>query len=344
MPVILENPFTKWKNLTADPCVVIKRDILRFGEIFYSLKDTIGKLKGGNSKINSSVSKIAKLELEIEDYGKKLKKARSKKEQDKINKKLEYLKKSNEKLLKSGKGIESDFVKNASSSYVQFVELINIIYRLNIQCLTLIHRARKDIDSLIQRVKLLKHSDNIGLEKLKLDSISELNAAKSALKSLCDELYRSSEYQSRSIFNPQEVIKEFSPQSTPVKIKRIKRLAIEIAAIEDYISTVSKNLLIVNLHHLVSNQIKQQVHDFDALSHHIKVLTHRFHGLLYNYPGNKKLKKPLKKILSKIEKQTRLLWNSIHIEHYSPKIRAEASILNFRKKPEPEKTEYKKAA
>lgn len=337
MKILIENPFTRWKNLTASPCVVIKRDIVRLGELLHKLHSSVISLKSGGARLNNILSQAAKLDFEIKRKLEELKKTKDMKKQEKMLAALRYLKKRRESVLKSDRGIEDDFVSKASDSYVDFIETINIFYRLNIQCLTLIHRARKNIDELITRVKSVKHANVKALEPLKAQSITKFIWLKASLKALCDELYRSSEYQSRNVFNPEEAMKEFSLQSTYVKIKRVKRLAIEIDTLEEYIHVVSKNLLLVNVSHLADSQLSRQIYDIADISHHIKILTQRFNTLLQSYPHSKKLKKPFRKVLRRIVRQTRLLLNSIKVEHYAPKIeKKQQNILKSRKKPEPE--------
>lgn len=343
MKILIENPFTKWKNLTASPCVVIKRDIIRLGELLHKLHSSVNSLKSGGARLSSVLSKAAKLEFEIKRKLEELKKTKDTKKQEKMLAALESLKKKKESVLKSDRKTEDDFVTKASESYADFIEAINIFYRLNIQCLTLIHRARKDIDGLIARVKSVKHANVRALEPLKAQSITKLIWLKAGLKALCDELYRSSEYQSRSILNPEEALREFSLQSTFVKIKRVKRLVIEIDSLEEYIQVVSRNLLLVNVSHLADSHLNRQIYDIGAVSHHIKILTQRFNGLLQSYPHSKKLKKPFRKVLRRIVRQTRLLLNSIKVEHYTPKTeKKQQNIIKFRKKPEPEESRLEK--
>jgi hypothetical protein len=328
MSLFMKNPFTQWKNITVSPCVVIKRDILRLGELFHSIMPSVKALHSEGSKLSTKMSKAMKLSSAVKALEKESRDA-EKNRRDKIEKKLNILKKEKNSLVRKNKGLEEGFIEKAASSYVDFVEAIDTVYRLNIQCLTLIHRLRKDIDGLIARVKSVKHQD-IRIEKLKAESIAKLNIAKIALKELCESLYRTSEYQLRRVVNPEEFAKELDLQGVYRKIRICRRLAIEIDKIEDYIAAVSKNLVIVNVHHLVTNQISRQIDDFRALSRDIKILTHRMYGLMHTYPQNSSLRRRFRKVFRKIVKQTRKLLNSMHVKHYRPK---QQNMLQFRQKP-----------
>jgi DNA-binding cell septation regulator SpoVG len=333
MNLFMKNPFTQWQNLTVSPCVVIKRDILRLGELFHSVMPVVKTLNSEGYKLSTELSKALKLETEIKAFEKELKDA-EKEGQHKILKKINHLKREKNSLVRKNKGLEEEFIEKAAASYVDFIEALNTLYRLNIQCLTLIHRSRNNIDDLIRRVQSVKPKD-IRVENLKSESITNLNIAKSALKELCENLYRTSEFQSRRALNPEELAKEIDMQGIYRKVRICKRLTIEIDNIEDYIATISKNLIIVNLHHLIANHISRQIKDFRLLSHDIKILTHRMYSLMYAYPQNNSLKKQFRRVFRKIEKQTRKLMNSIHIKHYKPK---QQNMLQFRKKPEPEES------
>lgn len=303
-------------NLTQNPNVVIRKDITRFRDLYHELDKAVTFLKDHKKMIDNTLNQIARIDISIKEHQKKL----EKKKEEKTAKSLASLLKHRQVLMDKSKNIQKDFIKYSTQSYLNFTEIIKILYRLNIQCLTLLHRARKDIENLILRAKALRHIDIAALEQLKSEAISLLNKSKKHLKNIADKLYRSSEYQDRYAFNPREVLRELSLQSTIVKARRIRQLTIEIDHIENKIDSIMKSMAPTDIHWFVEQNLNHQILDFDKLSHHIKILNHRVHKLIYKYPENKKLKKEFRKTLRKLVKQTRLLWNSIKIEHYKPKI------------------------
>jgi|GEM_PF-1754994 len=328
---MFKNPLYEWKNITENPNVTIRRDILKFGDKYAELRALIDTLHSKGKSLDKVISQIAELDIEIKKKEKQLKKAKAKKTEEKIKREAEQLLKKKESLARSHKGVESEFVKKAADSYVDFKDLIDTIYLLNIQPLTLMHRLRKHIDGLIDKVRALKHAEVGELERLKAESISHLNRAKQHLKEIADELYRSSEFQERSAFNPAELAKEWDLQTTLIKVKRVRRLTVAIDMVENDINKVSDNLTISSLPEFVDKYILLQAEHFRQLAHHIKVFTHRFHKILYHYPENKKLKKPFRRDLHRITKQTRLLWNDIHIKHYHVMLPKKQEIEQIKK-------------
>lgn len=331
-----------WKNLTQNPNIVIRGDIIKFGDLYSKLDKAVGFLRHYKKTLINTINQISRLDISIKEHEKKLTEEKNAKKIAALHKSLDSLKRHGKTLVAKNKKVQRDFIKYSAESYLNFVEIIKVLYELNIQCLTLIHRCRNDIDNLISKVKKLKHVDTARLEQLKSESISKLNKSKKRLKDITDKLYRSSEHQDRSAFNPAEVIREISIQSTTVKVRRIRQMTIEIDNIEDKIDPLMKSIVITGIPWFVDQNLNHQIMDFDRISHHIKILNHRVHKLIYQYPEDKKLRKTFKKVLKRLVKQTRTLWNSIKIEHYKRKPVKEEKIIQFPKREEIKK--YRKAA
>ncbi|MBW2991809.1 hypothetical protein KY345_01145 [Candidatus Woesearchaeota archaeon] len=337
---MFKHPFYDWKNLTFNPNVGIRGNVVKIADILPDLKATVETLRSHGKNLQKTISNIADLDIKIKKKEAELKKTKIDKKRTKLDKELKSLLRKKESITKKHKGVEADFVKKAADSYVKFEGLIKIIHTLNLQCLTLIHRARKDINDMISKIKVLRHERVAELEQLKSISINELNSQKKHLKDLCEVLYRSSEFQQRGKFNPAELTHEMSWQGTRLKCRRVRQLTIEIDNIEGRMENISKKLSLPQVPHFARAELKSQIDDFEYLSHHIKILTHRFHQILDKYPENKKLKNEFRNKLRNIVRQTRLLWNSIRIEHYRPK----AKLLKFRKKEELKVEQIRKAA
>jgi len=313
------NPVYSWKNLTYNPNVRIRSDILKVLGSLPKLVSVVNKLKVYGADIRSAVSEIAYLDVKIKSKGEDLRKAKVEKKKVRLDKELKSLLARKESIAKKYKGIDVGYVKQAADAYIDFDDLIDIFFRLNMMSLTLIHRARKDIDDIIYKVRALKHEDVAGLERLKADSIAELNRQKEHIRLICGELYLSSEFQERGKFNPSELANEISFQGTPVKCRRIKHLTVEIDNIEGSINRMLGDIRLNRVSDFARSELALQISDFKRLAHHIKILTHRFEDALNRFPDNRVLKKKLHKRLKDIVRQTRMLWNSIHVHPYHAK-------------------------
>ena len=314
------NPVYSWKNLTYNPNVTIRSDIVKVLETLPRLKSVVEKLKSHGTSLVSAVNKISSLDIKIKGKENELKKAKIEKKRQRLDKELKSLLAKKESVIKKHKGIEADYIKNAADTYIEFDDLVTVFFRLNVMVLTLVHRARRDIDDLISKIISLKHDNLVELEKMKAEAVAELNKEKLHLKDLCKELYHSSEFQERGKFNPAELTHEMSFQGIPIKCRRVKQLTIEIDNIEGRIDHMSGNLRLNEVSSFARSELASQIADFKYLAHHIKILTHRFGEVLHHYPENKKLKKKSHGRLRDIVRQSRLLWNSIHIQAYHAKV------------------------
>lgn len=318
---MIGSPIYSWKNLTTNPNVRIRGDIAKVSDVLPRLKLIVDKIKTNSKSIKKAISELASLDIKIKKKENELKKAKTEKKRTKLDKESKALLKKKESITKKHQGVEAEYIKNASDTYVEFEDLTTIFFRLNVMPLTLIHRARKDINDLIEKIRPLKHENAALLEKLKAQSIVELNKDKQYLKSISKQLYIDSKSLEGGVFNPVESLREANwIQGIPLRCRKIRQRTIAIDNVEGRIENIRKNLKIPQIPQFARTELKEQIGSIDFVAHQVKVLTHRFNQILDKYPENHKLKKKFKKRLRNIVKQSRLLWNHIEIKTYKAKI------------------------